>query len=220
MGGLAHDAGVVHVDRIGNHAGCGIGLRSGGRKHGHAVGDAKRKAAPAPAAGGHTAHRHGVGDFKCAVQLDVLPPPVRWQARQVGIQTHASRLPGCEVQGNVAAVVDPSAGHARPVVAGDQALRHAAGHSGHGRDEVLRRPRQAGLPHAPRHRALQRAGLMGLHRQTQHRPLLHQLIEQGYKTRPGAFMGILHRRRALGPHRIGADHDVHRAVLKVPAAIG
>jgi hypothetical protein len=33
-------------------------------------------------------------------------------------------------------------------------------------------------------------------------------------------MGILHRRRAMGTFRIGADHDVHRAVLKVPAAIG
>ena len=61
---------------------------------------------------------------------------------------------------------------------------------------------------------------MGLHRQTQHRPLLHQLIEQGHKARPGVRMGILHRRRAMGTFRIGADHDVHRAVLKVPAAIG
>jgi hypothetical protein len=33
-------------------------------------------------------------------------------------------------------------------------------------------------------------------------------------------MGILHHRWAMGAHRIGADHDVHRAVLKVPAAIG
>jgi hypothetical protein len=33
-------------------------------------------------------------------------------------------------------------------------------------------------------------------------------------------MGILHRRRAMVTFRIGTDHDVHRAVLKVPAAIG
>ena len=61
---------------------------------------------------------------------------------------------------------------------------------------------------------------MGLHRQTQHRPLLHELIEQGHKARPGVRMGILHHRMAMGAHGIGTDHDVHRAMLKVPAAIG
>ena len=50
-----HDTGVLDVHCIRDHGGGGIGHCRGGGQYCHAVGDAEREAAAAPAAGGHTA---------------------------------------------------------------------------------------------------------------------------------------------------------------------
>ena len=63
----ANDARVLHIDRVGDHRGSRIGLRGGSGQHRHAVGDAQREAAPAPAAGGHAAHGLRAVHFKLAL---------------------------------------------------------------------------------------------------------------------------------------------------------
>ncbi|MCY1359690.1 hypothetical protein D9M69_462760 [compost metagenome] len=208
--GLALDEGIGHIDGVGDHGGGGIGLRRGGGQHRHAVGDAQRETAPAPAAGGDTAHGLVGVQLELAVggQHAAVAPV---EAREVGEQAHARRVAGREVQRDVAAVVDPRALDAGPVVEGDEFLRHAAGHGRHGREEQ-RRKSIAGVPHAPRDDAARTLAFS--HRQAQLRQCAHEFVEHMAEARPGRVV------RGGDGVRVAVrfGHDVDRAVVEMPAA--
>ena len=117
------------------------------------------------------------------------------------------------MQRNVAAVVDPGAVYALLFVARQNFLGHRTRHRSHRRDEA-RTVGTAGGPHAARHHALQRAALT--HRRPQAREFTHQLLQQPFKTLPGALVRVGHG--VVRP--FGLKDEVHRAMLEVPAAVG
>ena len=174
-------------------------------------------AAPAPATGGHAAHRvveahreSGIGGQRGRRAIE---------ARQIGKQADAGRTARRQMQRDVAAVVDPGSRDAGPLVGRDQGLGHRAGHRRHRGDETLGlgHQRRAGRPHPARDVAAQTAGLgCAVHRQAQLRQFGHQAVQHRDEAAPGRRMRGLH---GVGI-ALGADDDVDRAVLEMPAPAG
>ena len=101
------------------------------------------------------------------------------------------------------------------LVAGDQLLRDRAGDRGHRRDEARREWRAGAATCAARRRAAQRARAAdGL---AQQRQLGDQLVEHAGEARHAASCAGLRRPRGVA---VGADDEVDRPVLEMPAPAG
>ena len=127
----------------------------------------------------------------------------------------AHRRAGRQVQRDVAAVVDPGARQPVAVVGSDQLLRHRAGHRRHRRDEAAVAVRPAGVPHAPGDRrprsgqSPSRTGRRSAAVRPPVRPASSGSARQAASCAASTARGVA----------VGADHDVDRSVLEVPAAV-
>ena len=213
-GRAAGDARIVEIDGVGDDGGRRVGRRRARGEHGDRIGDAEREAAPAPARGGDAAHGGSAVDDEATIRRQAGEAVCR-----VIDEADVELRPRCEMQGDVAAVVDVGAVDAGVVEAADQALGNAAGNGRHRRDEAAALGMAAtGGDHASRDRATRRHACAIGRRQveTQRRQLCDELVEHATKAFPGAFDACGRGTRFA----FGRENAIDRAVLEVPAAVG
>ena len=207
-GCAAGDGGMARqVDGIGHHRGGGIGGRGVFGQSRHSIGNAKREAAPAPAAGGQAAHT------ETGRQRELPEEP--GLVRPTG-QADGKCLAGFEMQGDITAIVDIGAGEVRRAGHGRENLvGHRPRHRSHRRDEDRLGKGGDGDLHAPRHGAHggRRASRS---RRAKKRELIGQFRQHRLETA---------QRRAIGGLDIGRgtkrlDDEINRPVLQMqPPAV-
>jgi len=209
-GRRAPDRRVVDVHAVRDHRRRGIRFGRRRSQYSHAVCNPKTETTPAPATRRDAAHGYLCSHFKIAVEPCDLAP---LDAAEVGVQADAIGMPRREMQCDVAAVVHICACN-REVRSEerDQLIRDGAGDCCHRRDE-LRAIRPARFEHAARNGAFEVCMLFDWLAQS--RELVYEFDENDLESGPGKLDCIVDG----GLSAVGANDQVDRAMLEMPAAV-